>query len=168
MDSMYYRMDAVPIFELAELRILPELCKDSDCSSNKETYLTEFSKFQTSEFCLAFLLTYQDFKGLEGFAYTRSLCAKRGNTGFVTALNNKVSTWLVIITLILWLISISIPFHSLLIIIDDCELWITSENFESWNRPFFRSLAYRAYLMPIRSLFDVNGSRSFQSTDNIE
>ena len=88
-------MDAVPIFELAELRILPELCKDSDCSSDKKTYLAEFSKLQ-SEFCLAFLITYQDFKGPEGSAYTESLCAKRkngrSNTGFITALNFKVST----------------------------------------------------------------------------
>ena len=89
-------MDAVPNFELAELRILPELCKDSDCSSDESTYLEEFSKMQTSEFCLAFLLTYQDFKGPEGSAYTGSLCAKRkngrSNTGFITALNFKVST----------------------------------------------------------------------------
>ena len=83
-------MDALPIFELAELRILPELCKDSDCSSDKKTYLAEFSKLQ-SEFCLAFLVTYQDFKGPEGSAYTGSLCAKRKNTGFITALNFSVS-----------------------------------------------------------------------------
>ena len=89
-------MDAVPIFELAELRILPELCKDSDCSSDKKTYLAEFSKLQTSEFCLAFLLTYHDFEGTQGFAYTGSLCTKRdkkgrSNTGFITALNFNVS-----------------------------------------------------------------------------
>ena len=85
-------MDAVPIFELAELRILPELCKDSDCSSDKKTYLAEFSKLDASEFCLAFLLTYQDFEGTQGYAYTRSLCAirdkkGRSNTGFITAFN---------------------------------------------------------------------------------
>ena len=85
-------MDAVPIFELAELRILPELCKDSDCSSDKKTYLAEFSKLDASEFCLAFLLTYQDFEGTLGSAYTGSLCTKRdkkgrSNTGFITAFN---------------------------------------------------------------------------------
>ena len=85
-------MDAVPIFELAELQILPELCKDSDCSSDKKTYLAEFSKLQTSEFCLAFLITYQDFKGPEGSAYTGSLCTTKKNTGFITALNYDVST----------------------------------------------------------------------------
>ena len=89
-------MDAVPIFELAELRILPELCKDSDCSRDIHKYLAEFSKLQTSEFCLAFLLTYQNFKGTQGFAYTGSLCTKRdkkgrSNTGFITALNFNVS-----------------------------------------------------------------------------
>ena len=85
-------MDAVPIFELAELRILPELCKDSDCSSDERTYLAEFTKLETSEFCLAFLLTYQDFEGTHGYAYTESLCTKRdkkgrSNTGFITAFN---------------------------------------------------------------------------------
>ena len=85
-------MDAVPIFELAELWILPELCKDSDCSRDIHKYLAEFSKLQTSEFCLAFLLTYHDFEGPQGSAYTGSHCAKRKNTGFITALNYDVST----------------------------------------------------------------------------
>ena len=85
-------MDAVPIFELWDVQVLPELCKDSDCSRDKRTYLAEFSKLQTSEFCLAFLLTYHDFEGPQGSAYTGSLCAKRSNTGFITALNYKVST----------------------------------------------------------------------------
>ena len=88
-------MDAVPKFELWDVQVLPELCKDSDCSHDKRTYLAEFTKLQ-SEFCLAFLITYQDFKGPEGSAYTESLCAKRkngrSNTGFITALNFEVST----------------------------------------------------------------------------
>ena len=89
-------MDAVPNFELWDVQVLPELCKDSDCSSDKRTYLAEFSKLETSEFCLAFLLTYQDFEGTQGFAYTGSLCTKRdkkgrSNTGFITALNFTVS-----------------------------------------------------------------------------
>ena len=92
-------MEAVPIFELKELRILPQLCKQSECSSlDIKTYLTEFKKLETSEFCLAFLLTYQDFEGTEGYAYTSSLCTPKDNVGFITALNRKVSNFFITFT----------------------------------------------------------------------
>ena len=85
-------MESVPEFELKEIRILPEVCKKSSCLGTPEAYLKEFSKQDTSQFCLAYLLTYLDFhKGLAGLASSKSICVKSGNTGFITALNYDVS-----------------------------------------------------------------------------
>ena len=89
-------MDSVPEFELKEIRILPELCKKSSCLSTAEAYLNEFSaKQNTSEFCLAYLMTFQDFhKGVQGIATARSICSANANTGFISALNWGVSDFL--------------------------------------------------------------------------
>ena len=85
-------MASVPEFELKEIRILPEVCKESSCLSTPKAYLDEFSKQDTSQFCLAYLLTHLDFhKGLQGLANSKSICVKSGNTGFITALNWDVS-----------------------------------------------------------------------------
>ena len=89
-------MDSVPEFELKEIRILPELCKESSCLSTPEAYLNEFSaKQNTSKFCLAYLVTFQDFhKGVQGLAKARSICSANANTGFISALNWGVSDFL--------------------------------------------------------------------------
>ena len=62
-------------------------------SLDEKEVLEELSKYGTSQFCLVHLLTYRDFTGgLQGFAYVDTVCGKKQNTGFTTALNHQKRT----------------------------------------------------------------------------
>jgi len=50
--------------------------------NNDSVVLNQFSKFDTSSYCLAHLLTYRDFGCVIGLANVKGLCKKAGNTGF--------------------------------------------------------------------------------------
>ncbi|XP_023332807.1 disintegrin and metalloproteinase domain-containing protein 10 homolog [Eurytemora carolleeae] len=50
--------------------------------NNEGVVLSQFSKLDTSAFCLAHLLTYRDFGCVVGLATVGGLCKKAGNTGF--------------------------------------------------------------------------------------
>jgi hypothetical protein len=54
--------------------------------------LEEFTKLDTSSFCLAHIFTFRDFPaGIQGLAYKETVCSTSHNTGFTTFLNHKVS-----------------------------------------------------------------------------
>ena len=82
-------MDYVPIFVLKEIWLFKYFCPDC---LDKSTFLTELTKYGTKDFCIVHLLTYRDFPdGLQGYAYTGTICEYTSNTGFTTALNFNVS-----------------------------------------------------------------------------
>ena len=46
-------------FRIKEIRVLFEFCLD--CNQTQTVYLNEFTKMDTSHFCLAHVFTYRDF-----------------------------------------------------------------------------------------------------------
>ena len=85
-------------FRIKEIRFLSEFC--AGCQLSKDVFLNEFSKVNTSMYCLAHLFTYRDFpNGITGYAYTPDaaknyvggICYKQNNAGFTTFLNHKVT-----------------------------------------------------------------------------
>lgn len=77
-------------FRLAEIRILYDFC--TECNHTQQVFLEEFTKMDTSRFCLAHIFTYRDFPaGIQGLAYKGTVCSSSHNTGFTTFLNHQVS-----------------------------------------------------------------------------
>jgi hypothetical protein len=76
-------------FRIKEIRILFDFCVD--CNETQLAYLTNFSKMDTSHFCLAHVFTYRDFPaGIQGLAWRGTICKQSHNTGFSTFLNHQV------------------------------------------------------------------------------
>ena len=77
-------------FRIKEVRVLFDFCVD--CNHTQDVFLHEFSKLDTTSFCLAHLFTFRDFPdGLQGLAWKSQVCRKQYNTGFTTLLNHKVN-----------------------------------------------------------------------------
>jgi len=78
-------------FRIKEVRVLFDFCQD--CNQTHEVFLQEFTRLDTSDFCLAHLFTFRDFPGgLQGLAWKGTLCREDFNTGFTTLLNHEVSS----------------------------------------------------------------------------
>lgn len=76
-------------FRIKEIRVLFDFC--TECNQTQAVYLSEFTKMDTSSFCLAHVFTYRDFPaGVQGLAWKGTVCRKRHNTGFTTLLNHQV------------------------------------------------------------------------------
>ena len=77
-------------FRIKEIRILFDFC--TECNQTQRIFLEEFTKMDTSAFCLAHIFTFRDFPaGIQGLAYKGQVCSRSHNTGFTTFLNHKVS-----------------------------------------------------------------------------
>ena len=76
-------------FRIKEIRILYDFC--TECNHTQQVFLEEFTKMDTSTFCLAHIFTFRDFPaGIQGLAYKGTVCSASHNTGFTTFLNHKV------------------------------------------------------------------------------
>jgi hypothetical protein len=62
---------------------------EKNCTQMRENFLNAYDEVtDTSDFCLAFLLTYRDFhNGTAGLASIGTACLQNHNSGFVTMLN---------------------------------------------------------------------------------
>ena len=79
-------------FRIKEIRILFDFC--TECNQTQRIFLEEFTKMDTSAFCLAHIFTFRDFPaGIQGLAYKGQVCSRSHNTGFTTFLNHKVSIY---------------------------------------------------------------------------
>ena len=59
-----------------------------NCTEQREVFLKAFDRYDTTEFCLAYVLTYLDFhNGTAGLASVGTACRKIQNTGFITLVN---------------------------------------------------------------------------------
>ena len=77
-------------FRVKEIRILFDFC--TECNHTQRVFLEEFTKIDTSRFCLAHIFTFRDFPaGIQGLAYKGTVCSSSHNTGFTTFLNHQVS-----------------------------------------------------------------------------
>ena len=82
-------------FRIKEIRILYDFC--TECNHTQQVFLEEFTKMDTSTFCLAHIFTFRDFPaGIQGLAYKGTVCSASHNTGFTTFLNHKVIIFLLI------------------------------------------------------------------------
>ena len=76
-------------FRIKEIRVLFDFCVE--CNETQRVYLNQFTKMDTSHFCLAHVFTYRDFPaGVQGLAWKGTMCRRRHNTGFSTFLNHQV------------------------------------------------------------------------------
>ena len=79
-------------FRLKEIRILFDFC--TECNHTQQVFLEEFTKMDTSRFCLAHIFTFRDFPaGIQGLAYKGTVCSSSHNTGFTTFLNHQVNIY---------------------------------------------------------------------------
>ena len=77
-------------FQIKEIKILFDFCQLEKCN-NHNSFLVEFSKLDTSSFCLAHLFTFRDFSGgIQGLGYLGVICNSKINTGFSTFINFNV------------------------------------------------------------------------------
>ena len=78
-------------FRIKEIRILYDFC--TECNHTQQVFLEEFTKMDTSDFCLAHIFTFRDFPaGIQGLAYKGTVCSASHNTGFTTFLNHQVQS----------------------------------------------------------------------------
>jgi len=78
-------------FRVKEIRILFDFC--TECNHTQRVFLEEFTKIDTSSFCLAHIFTFRDFPaGIQGLAYKGTVCSSSHNTGFTTFLNHQVKS----------------------------------------------------------------------------
>ena len=79
-------------FRIKEIRFLFEFCEECLSKDNpQDVFLKEFSKMNTSEYCLAHIFTYRDFPGrYAGLASFKGICNKENNTAFTTYLVDNV------------------------------------------------------------------------------
>jgi len=87
-DSHFFNLKRVQVaFGICESDLIDEKY-DKNCTEQRNEYLKAFSRIDTTDFCLAYILTYLDFhNGTAGLANIGTVCQKSGNTGFVTMLN---------------------------------------------------------------------------------
>ena len=84
-DSHFFNLKRVQVaFGICESDLIDEKY-DKNCTEQRNEYLKAFSRIDTTDFCLAYILTYLDFhNGTAGLANIGTVCQKSGNTGFVT------------------------------------------------------------------------------------
>lgn len=76
-------------FRAKTIEVLYDFCED--CNHTQKVFLHEFSKYDTSNYCLAVLFTHRDFpQGTQGLAWRNTVCDGRYNTAFITFLNHRV------------------------------------------------------------------------------
>jgi len=87
-ESYFFNLKRVQVaFGTCESDLLDEKY-DKNCTEQRTAYLNAFSRHDTSDFCLAYILTYLDFhNGTAGLANVGTVCRPANNTGFVTMLN---------------------------------------------------------------------------------
>jgi len=82
--SQYY-------FYAKNVEIMQDFC--DYCNETHDEFLKEFSKYDTSGYCLAVLFTHRDFPGgIQGLAYRNFACYNKYNTAFITFLNHEVTS----------------------------------------------------------------------------
>lgn len=76
-------------FRAKNIEVLYDFCEE--CNHTQKYFLNEFSKYDSSAFCLAVLFTHRDFpQGIQGLAWRNTVCDDRYNTAFITFLNHNV------------------------------------------------------------------------------
>lgn len=77
-------------FQARNIEVLYDFCEE--CNHTQKVFLNEFSKYDSSAFCLAVLFTHRDFpQGIQGLAWRNTVCDGRYNTAFITFLNHNVA-----------------------------------------------------------------------------
>ena len=63
-------------FHAKNIELWYNFCEE--CNRTQTVFLEEFSRYDTSGYCLAVLFTHRDFPhGIQGLAYTGKVCYKR-------------------------------------------------------------------------------------------
>ena len=63
-------------FYAKNVELWHDFCEE--CNQTQTVFLTEFSKYDTSAYCLAVLLTHRDFpRGIQGLAWRNTVCDDR-------------------------------------------------------------------------------------------
>ena len=95
-------------FRAKNIEVLYDFCEE--CNHTQKVFLNEFSKYDSSAYCLAVLFTHRDFpQGIQGLAWRNTVCDDRFvnghklqvsparplfnfryNTAFITFLNHNV------------------------------------------------------------------------------
>lgn len=76
-------------FRAKNIEVLYDFCEE--CNHTQKVFLNEFSKYDSSAYCLAVLFTHRDFpQGIQGLAWRNTVCDDRYNTAFITFLNHNV------------------------------------------------------------------------------
>lgn len=63
-------------FQARNIEVLYDFCEE--CNHTQKVFLNEFSKYDSSAFCLAVLFTHRDFpQGIQGLAWRNTVCDGR-------------------------------------------------------------------------------------------